>query len=117
MSLLEVSPEIFCLSEPCGGRYREDDNIFRHHTASLQLWRTQINKNYVSGALHITYSKGIHIFKGRVPREVLLQDFSLISTAKPLIITLGLFRFFLKIREDIRNSRCTTGINDTGGAP
>jgi hypothetical protein len=25
------------------------------------------------------------------------------------------FRFFLKIRRNIRNSRCTTGINDTGG--
>ncbi len=41
-ALLEVSPEIFCLSEPCGGRCHEDDNIFRRHTASLRLWRIQI---------------------------------------------------------------------------
>jgi hypothetical protein len=34
---------------------------------------------------------------------------------KPLIITLGSFRIFLKILGDIRNSRCTTGVNDTGG--
>jgi hypothetical protein len=29
--------------------------------------------------------------------------------------TLGSFRIFSKIRKDIRMSRCTTGINDTGG--
>ncbi len=34
---------------------------------------------------------------------------------KPLIITLGSFRIFSKIRGDIRKSRCTTGVNDTGG--
>jgi hypothetical protein len=34
---------------------------------------------------------------------------------KPLILTLGSFRIFSKIREDIRKSRCTTGVNDTGG--
>jgi len=28
---------------------------------------------------------------------------------------LGPFRIFSKIRGDIRKSRCTTGINDTGG--
>jgi hypothetical protein len=33
---------------------------------------------------------------------------------KPLKITLGSFRFFSKIRGDIRKSRCTTGVNDTG---
>jgi hypothetical protein len=42
LNAIIVSPEIFCLSEPCGGRCHEDDNIFRHHTASLQLWRIQI---------------------------------------------------------------------------
>jgi hypothetical protein len=34
---------------------------------------------------------------------------------KPLSIPLGPFRFFLKIRGDIRSSRLTTGNNDTGG--
>jgi hypothetical protein len=34
---------------------------------------------------------------------------------KPLIITLRSFRIFSKIRGDIRKSRCTTGVNDTGG--
>jgi hypothetical protein len=29
-------------------------------------------------------------------------------------MTLGPFRIFQKIRGDIRKSRCTTGINDTG---
>ncbi len=34
---------------------------------------------------------------------------------KPLIIPLGPFQIFLKICWDIRSSRCTTGVNDTGG--
>jgi hypothetical protein len=33
----------------------------------------------------------------------------------PLIISLGLFRIFLKIRGYIRSSRFATGVNDTGG--
>jgi hypothetical protein len=68
---LEVSPEIFCLSEPCGGRYHEDDNIFRHHTASLQLWRIQIKIIKIlniSTALHVDLRR----VKGKVPREFLL---------------------------------------------
>jgi hypothetical protein len=34
---------------------------------------------------------------------------------QPQRIPLGPFRIFLKIRGDIRKSRCTTGVNDTGG--
>jgi hypothetical protein len=34
---------------------------------------------------------------------------------KPLIIALGPFRIFSKIRGDIRSSRFVTGVNDTGG--
>ena len=34
---------------------------------------------------------------------------------QPQSIPLGPFRIFSKIRGDIRKSRCTTGINDTGG--
>ncbi len=34
---------------------------------------------------------------------------------KPLIIPLGPFQTFSKIRRDIRSSRCTTGVVDTGG--
>jgi hypothetical protein len=41
----------------------------------------------------------------------LLQVFS----PKPLIITLGSFQIFSKIRGDIRKSRCTPGVVDTGG--
>jgi hypothetical protein len=36
-------------------------------------------------------------------------------SSKPLKITLGSFRIFSKILGDIRKSRCTTGVNDTGG--
>jgi hypothetical protein len=35
------------------------------------------------------------------------------SSPKPLIIALGSFRIFLKIRGEICKSRCITGINDT----
>jgi hypothetical protein len=34
---------------------------------------------------------------------------------KALKITVGSFRIFSKIRGYIRKSRCTTGVNDTGG--
>jgi hypothetical protein len=34
---------------------------------------------------------------------------------KPLSIPLGPFQIFLKIRGDIRSSRLTIGISDTGG--
>ncbi len=34
---------------------------------------------------------------------------------QPQSIPLGLFRIFSKIRGDIRKSRCTNGVNDTGG--
>ncbi len=34
---------------------------------------------------------------------------------QPQSIPLGPFQIFSKIRGDIRKSRCTTGINDTGG--
>ncbi len=36
-------------------------------------------------------------------------------STQPQSIPLGPFRFFSKIRRDIRKSRWTTGINDTGG--
>jgi hypothetical protein len=38
-----------------------------------------------------------------------------ISFPKPLVIPLGPFRIFLKILGDIRSSRYTTGVIDTGG--
>jgi hypothetical protein len=36
------------------------------------------------------------------------------DSPQPQSIPLGPFQIFLKIRGDIRKSRCTTGINDTG---
>ncbi len=38
-----------------------------------------------------------------------------INQFPPQSIPLGPFRIFLKIRGDISKSRCTTGVNDTGG--
>jgi hypothetical protein len=54
-------------------------------------------------------------FKGTVSRDFLLQVFSWITFPKPLKITLWSFQIFSKIRGDIRKSRCTTSVNDTGG--
>ncbi len=54
--------------------------------------------------------------KGQVSRDFrLLVFFHESVSPKPLSIPLGPFRFFSKIREDIRSSRCTTGVVDTGG--
>ncbi len=54
-------------------------------------------------------------FKGTVLRDLLLLVFFHESvSAKPLSIPLGPFRIFSKILGDIRSSRLTTGINDTG---
>ncbi len=50
--------------------------------------------------------------KGTVSRDYLLLFFFL---NQPLIIILGLFRIFSKIRGDIRSLRFATGVNDTGG--
>jgi hypothetical protein len=36
-------------------------------------------------------------------------------SSQPQSISLRPFQIFWKIHGDIRNSRCTTGINDTGG--
>jgi hypothetical protein len=64
------------------------------------------------------------LLKRTVSRDFLLQVFFHESPSpKPLIITLGSFRNFSKIRGDIRKSRCTTdtggkfatGVNETGG--
>jgi hypothetical protein len=48
--------------------------------------------------------------KGTVSRDFFHESVS----PKPLSIPLGPFRIFSKIRGDIRSSRLTTGINDTG---
>ncbi len=61
---------------------------------------------------------GDHIlqeFKGTVSRDFLLCFFYESVSPQPQSIPLGPFRIFSKIRGDIRKSRCTTGVNDTGG--
>jgi hypothetical protein len=54
--------------------------------------------------------------RGTVPRDFRLQSFFHESVSpKPLSLPLGPFHFFSKIRGDIRSSRCTIGVVDTGG--
>jgi hypothetical protein len=53
--------------------------------------------------------------RDRVTRFFASVFFRESSSPKPLIIALGSFKFFSKIRGDICKSRCTTGINDTSG--
>jgi hypothetical protein len=52
-------------------------------------------------------------FKGTLPRVFQLQVFYMGSVS--LTMPLGPFQIFLKIRGDIRSSRCTTSVVDTGG--
>ncbi len=54
-------------------------------------------------------------FKGTVSRDFLLLVFYESISPQPQSIPLGPFRIVSKIRGDIRKSRCTTGVNDTGG--
>ncbi len=53
--------------------------------------------------------------KGSVTRFFASGFFRESPSPKPLIITLGSFRIFPSIRGDIHKSKCTTGVNDTGG--
>jgi hypothetical protein len=55
-------------------------------------------------------------FKGTVSRDFTFLVFSWISFPKPLSTQLGSFQIFSKICGDIRSSRCTTSVADTGGA-
>jgi hypothetical protein len=58
----------------------------------------------------------LKLLKGTVSRDFLLLVFFHESVSpQPQSIPLGPFKFFPKILGDIRKSRCTTGINDTGG--
>jgi hypothetical protein len=55
------------------------------------------------------------ILKGQC-HEIFASGFFLESVSpKPLIIPLGPFRNFSKIRGDIRSPRFATGVSDTGG--
>ncbi len=53
--------------------------------------------------------------KGQCHQIFCFRFFHESPSPKPLIITLGSFQIFSKIRRDIRKSKCTTGVNDTGG--
>jgi hypothetical protein len=52
--------------------------------------------------------------RARITRFFASSFFHKLSSPRPLKITLGSFWIFLKIHRDIRKSRCTTGISDTG---
>jgi hypothetical protein len=60
-----------------------------------------------------------YLVKGTVSQDFLLLVFFLNQfpppPPPPQIIPFRPFRIFSKIRGDIRESRCTTGINDTSG--
>ena len=58
-----------------------------------------------------------YLVKGTVSQDFLLLVFFLnqFPPPPPQIIPFRPFRIFSKIRGDIRESRCTTGINDIGG--
>jgi hypothetical protein len=64
--------------------------------------------------LYSTSSTSVPL-KGQCHEIFCFRFFHESPSPKQLKITLGSFRFFSKIRGDIRKSRCTTGVNDTGG--
>jgi hypothetical protein len=53
--------------------------------------------------------------KGQCHEIFCFRFFHELPSPKPLKITLGSIRIFSKIRGDILKSRCSTGVNDTGG--
>jgi hypothetical protein len=57
----------------------------------------------------------LKLFKGTVSRDFLLLVFYESVSPQPQSIPLRPFQIFSKIRGDIRKSRCTAGVNDTGG--
>jgi hypothetical protein len=62
----------------------------------------------------IQYS--VKFVKKIVPRDFLLQVYFMESSSpKPPIYQNSFISNFTKIRADIRSSRCTTGVVDTGG--
>jgi hypothetical protein len=64
---------------------------------------------------HRTKLQKLNFLKGQCQSNFASDFFQGSSYPKPLKITLGSFPIVSKIRRDICNSRCTTGINDTGG--
>jgi hypothetical protein len=60
-------------------------------------------------------SRDFYTLRDSVTRFFASSFFHESPSPKPLIITLESFRIFSKIRGDIRKSRCTTSVNDTGG--
>ena len=64
--------------------------------------------------IYVNFCLQVH-FKGTVSRDFCFRFFHESPSPKPLIIKVGSYQIFSKIRGDIRKSRCTTGVNDTGG--
>jgi hypothetical protein len=58
---------------------------------------------------------GYNDFKGTVSRDFLLLVFVMNHFPPAPEYPIRPFQIFSKIREDIRKSRCTTAIKDTGG--
>ncbi len=61
------------------------------------------------------HEDNVSFLKGQCHEIFCFRFFHESPSPKPLIITLGSFQIFSKIRGDIRKSRCTTSVNDTGG--
>ncbi len=79
------------------------------------LIRSQAKKIHWQTEMH---SKKTLLFSGNTVQHLAVQIYMFFhesSSPKPLKITLGSVRIFLKIRGDIGKSRCISGINDTGG--
>ncbi len=65
--------------------------------------------------LYNVFKKFFNRLKGQCHEIFCFRFFSWIIFPQAPEITLGSFWIFLKIRREIRKSRCTTAVNDTGG--
>ncbi len=88
-------------------------NFAQYNFIRLPFWNTVIKlPDYKNTLKNCT---GGYRFKGTVSRDFLLLFFSWISFLPAPEYSIKNVSNFAKIHEDIRKSRCATGINDTGG--
>ncbi len=96
-------------------RYPPDPNYTESQRANAGLKQLTTDKKANAGLTFPSIPAFRHYLKGRCHKIFAFRFFHAPVSPKPLSIQLGLFRIWLKIRRDIRSSRCTTGVFDTGG--
>ncbi len=93
------------------------EHILRNHRKGLNMsynWQERVKQIlHIKGLTYSTQAQ--KRVQGTVSRDFLLLFFYESVSPQPQSIPLGSFRIFSKSRGDIRSSRLTTGVADTGG--